>query len=446
MVAAIEKQQTYRSGEEIQQELLAFSPTGDKLYDAYQQALLAALAQPPAPGARLSDAPQVPDALLAQWAPDFGSDPRYWQLRWFELNRAPEEDRQPALMAALDTQWLASGAVDATTLWLRYLQTDANLREAQVPYNEAEAERERLLGELTARYPEESEPHYEQALLAFKHGDWPTALARIEAGNAAPSNRNLMPFPISFVLARLQAGQSVGNESAAGIVLDQSYSFGYVFGRNIRIKDTEVEFEVRANLSGGLDEAASLHRFCCRLGSMDSGGTVGALISSVIGRMLASYLLTEQAESFSGDQRQELLYLFNAWGRISQDVKRLNVDEPRSNAFMQAALEQAGIGPDLLANYILEGEPAERAEQRIARAGGEQPEGSLSPPDAESLRGLLRSQPDSSLGLNLRALHFAYSTVYARYEYVTEMERLREDIARCASFDWAKVELWPAAQ
>jgi hypothetical protein len=66
---------------------LAYTPTGDELYDTYAQALLELLENARPFQSMIQVAPpSLSSELLDNWEDEFGNDPRYWQLRYWDAN------------------------------------------------------------------------------------------------------------------------------------------------------------------------------------------------------------------------------------------------------------------------------------------------------------------------------------------------------------------------
>jgi len=307
----------------------SYIPTGDELYDTYAQALLAELA-----GAKpwdllrldLTEPVSLPETYFEEWNSRFGDDPRYWQLRYWEAIWHGGSYVTGLDAAELLEQGIARGTSDNVTAMLAYKYRRQLLKDnwdrysegtlppesgfaPQIPpgicpYSWYTAEQLALADELVAECPEESWAWYERATVRFESGSWEGGLADLEHGNAAPNNRLPLPFPVSFIIARMEAGLPCGNEAAAGLILSP-----YLIWRMpnfIRVKDPMKNQLVRMQMGADLSEFAPWHEYTCRYGSMSGTYSTHWLLARVLHGMMLNYIFTETPELFTVEQRSAL--------------------------------------------------------------------------------------------------------------------------------------------
>ncbi|MCH7472785.1 hypothetical protein IIA79_07535 [bacterium] len=333
---------------------LAYTPTGDALWDTYAQALLDSLPQ------ALIDYDGItfyetalPDELLAEWEPRFADDPRYWQLRYwnaeqlydsYSLQKGVVEDYSGPEPYTFLEHAEASGVMDWTIAWLLYKKQSHDLRKLWERFESGETTAEdevalphfdsipplmwydkqqlNLLDDLVSAYPEESFFWYIHAIERFQLGEWIGGLGDLRAANTAPNNRAPLCFPFSYVVSRLALEQETGSEVAAGMVVAGSFQFGSVsLPYFIPLKDQAKNQIVRLNMGAPLAELEPWLGFLCRYGSMESSGALPWLVAVVIEGVFLKYLLVEAPESLSIEQRESLWRLHFRFQGIKDFVK-----------------------------------------------------------------------------------------------------------------------------
>jgi hypothetical protein len=469
----------------------AYMSTGDALWDAYAQELVRLLATDVPSRTDPGRLPPVAEEVLEGWEAQFSPDPRYWQLRWWnamlqqqvglaehvELGESPIRAIAPeggADPVELLREGVRRGAADAATHWLLYRLAREKLDdlEARVVGEEEltaaeqallppeglgerpsiwfEQRRDALLDALVAATPGHSRPLYERAMWRFELGDWSGGIADLTAGNAAPHNTMLHPFPWSFVTARLNAGADIGSEAAGGVVMLYSHSL-IPLSNFIRIKDHAKSQLVRLNLGAPLSEAGVWHTFACRLGSMEGSSGVEWLVGTVVGKLLTRHLLVDMGDSFSVEQR-DALYSLNGRLQGMTGVVRTRLASTQELApYLDAHLPAQGLSAGELAAGIMENNlwPAEplrdvvSAElQRMRLAGTELTEEDV----LEMVRKLeeLRAREASPVTV-LREGQFRWLYDQARSEYSETYPKIRERYAAALRFDWEAVR-WSDAE
>lgn len=338
---------------------LAYTPTGDALWDTYAQALLEQLPSIRADfGLESTEAAILPDKLLASWEADFGDDQRYWQLRFWNKvsldNKATFQTWEPYDMfdfleaeefinPAFGTlrkisppdsvSFLIRGKELGATDWasefylfqflkwrLEYIEENlepGNQIEDEyfdIPEFENEtaiakwfAERKLALSnELVAGFPDDSWAWYHRARLQFDADNWESGLADLRQGNQAKFNRNPICFPMSYIAENTGEKPHAGNRIAAGIVAE-SYMFLFkTMGARLTINkefDNQIQ---RIQTGSSMKELEPWHPAACRLGSMENSGAGDRLCGIIPAKILLRYFLTETPESVTEEQRVAL--------------------------------------------------------------------------------------------------------------------------------------------
>jgi len=411
---------------------LAFTPTGDALWDTYAQANLDLLAAPDA----FIDGngpiyPHLSEEVLDSWEALFGDDPRYWQLRYWEAERWMIWDEQPtAEPIAMLMRGEERGAVDAVSRMQLYklrkeeltrnwdMYAEGTLPEGSdfapvitdgaAPYSWYVDERLKLIEELVAACPDESWAWYESAIVRFEFGEWETGLSEMEAGNQAANNRMPLPFPMSFVAERVRAGGDCGSTVAAGQVLQGNFMIG--MPNFMRIKDQAKNQEVRMLLGAPLSEFAPWHAYTCRLGVMEGADSIQWLVAHVIRNMILRDLFVETPEAFTVDQRQALWGLYGRGFKVRELSKTANETTAEEN---KAAIELHAMEYNLA--------------EKISEELGE--DGKLSPQLQEQL-------------YTAAATNYHYRFLVYQREQTEYYPKVKERFEQLASFDMVNY-CWP---
>jgi hypothetical protein len=308
-------------------ELLKFTPTGDALFDRYARACL----EQDWTGYQFDDFDAFPatiePAVIAEWEEEFGEDPRYWQLCYFNLKHRyygdPESEEllkeyegaewDIELEAGEFTEYLMDideyytylgrklrdpaqalrsadelGVANAETLLLlhrellrewkeqsaRYDLYDAEGEEQPVPelsqieLNRQYEQRElALLKRAVDLGPDQAWPHYMLADYYLEYGEPELAQPELASGNSAGDNRLPACFPLSFVLDCIDDGLLPGNAMLTGAILEAGSSdeVCYPAWRTGSFwVDRIAEQRVRINLGGGPDLTQDMFIATCR--------------------------------------------------------------------------------------------------------------------------------------------------------------------------------------
>ena len=206
--------------------------TGDPLFDKYAQAVRDRWARRLFYTGTIEGSPNpasLPDEVLAEWEPQFGGDPRYWELRCWNANSARfpylSKDRADAWSRGNEflDEAIKRGLATSNIYLLRYMKRRGEL-DALNNHNrtlsDAEfAELRAVLDAAVAAGPDESMAYYKRALLSFERQDVATGLADIRLGNQQNDWHALGMFPHDFVRERQLKQQASGNALISQCVL-----------------------------------------------------------------------------------------------------------------------------------------------------------------------------------------------------------------------------------
>jgi hypothetical protein len=333
--------------------------TGDALLDRYCAALLECrLPKKLSSHGDVRPNMTLDANLLGSWESDFGRDPRYWMLRYynaglisFPLEAAdsilvshPEE--LPAVRQRISyleearKRGIADGPILLTLLrwqeaiWIatEYEPADRPLNRKQIRPSELAqfgretidanhaAEEAELLQELQAAAPEEACPHYYAALNASQRGDYETAIAELARGNRKPRHSRLGGFPSDDLLRRMRNGEPLP-DSIAGCLIwlnaqNVSYSGYAAFQRLSRVLlQTAAERQDLAAL-------AEMHAFGVLFGDDEHGGIVGALLGLDV--LSLTWLTASQQwpVPLSTEQRQSLTELRHKIDQLESEMSQ----------------------------------------------------------------------------------------------------------------------------
>jgi len=328
-----------------------FTPTGDALYDRYARAVIRRQAWKLFHAAGMHPA-TLPDRLLAGWEDDFGSDPRYWQLRYWcalhcidnytVLSRHHPWEVTPGPVQSEADQYLIQAyerdVADADTLWFLFEEQRVTRRESwfeleteiealpagerrkklQVQSQMEEQQELNLLNAMVGAGPDQAWPYYWRARYWFNLGEQDLARADLRAGNQAADNHIPRLFPVSAVYQSLDRDSAYGNQCVAGAVLEV---YGYSAVPNwVKWQETGKEVEMALALGGDLGLASEFHRFACRLGQAGDAAAMELIYSELLIAMLPEYLLTELADGLTADERRALWKIYTRAKYIERTI------------------------------------------------------------------------------------------------------------------------------
>ena len=359
----------------------AFTPTGDRLFDAYAREVVRRQAprlfcwRPDGENdAMLSATVRLPDDVLAGLERNFGDDPRYWQLRYCLTEEVPADIAAGYDQTGLspETYYLEvardEGHADAATLyalwWAYYeqwlVEYQANLDDQDFQWYSADhfeldrtfladrgPEVATLLDEMVAAEPGLSWPYYLRARCRYAMGEYAAALADLQAGNSAPDNRLPVPFPYSRAMDAAHDGRTLINPTFQAALIKASSLQG------LPNLGAWLQFSRELPASGLGNERewlAEFHRFSCRLGDMQHAAIYQRLGAGHQVRAQADEYLVHRAGKLSVDQRRALLRLDHHAGRVfiimSQHYERTRSvdDNGLSDTDFLIASGQTGAG------------------------------------------------------------------------------------------------------
>ena len=358
-----------------------FHATGDELFDRYARAVIARQGWRLFQSSDCTNPATLPDELLAEWEPDFGNDPRYWQLRYFcarfrhDTTIGDHYDWED--MATRDTDLRAAlghletarerGVADAETLLLLYINAryswgDRVAEELGFPESEFECNHEQVVAfnaeyetRITALLDEavhlgfdECWPYWERGLLRLSWGEEAAAKQDLYTGN---SELNVLPvsFPVSTVVRRHARYCEHGNDTLNGAILDAGLGADYLgLSQILRLKEAAKEQEVRLALGGAEELTDALHHTFCTMAV--SGRTTGMhqQALAVCDYILAQDYLRLRASELNDDQLFILNEIISGYYRIQREEEiRATANYLEHPAFAQAVLDRRYPSPGL---------------------------------------------------------------------------------------------------
>jgi len=184
----------------------------------------------------------LPDSTLALWEGQFGSDPRYWELRYLCAERMfTPKGKKPQTLAqgysvaedflreavkrggdpAAAALVLADKALDAGRAEQRKANPNMDWREAnKLPTPPLGAEAREQLRQAVVAAPDTAWLHYYLALAHYSNGDAKGGLAELQAGNASKDKAYPYVFPLSEFIHAADPKLPPGSPSVAAAVLE----------------------------------------------------------------------------------------------------------------------------------------------------------------------------------------------------------------------------------
>jgi hypothetical protein len=270
----------------------------------------------------------VPDEVLAQWADDFGNDPRYWELRYICKKRSVTEPTIAELEASLEllmeraeheaaaTQFLeeayARGIASSNTLLLLYEEKRALFRKAArnvdenegSPYSpESASELLTILNEAVELGPDQAWPYYMRALYWYENDQPGRGLVDIQAGNLAPYSQYPAPFPVHMVTAGLGADKPTGSAVVSGAVfLADFLGIPATISAKKALKSSLTE----ASLTQNPEVLEAWHQFGCRFANGMDADFLFSLIAIVLTKMVRTAAIEDPSLKIDDPRRETL--------------------------------------------------------------------------------------------------------------------------------------------
>jgi hypothetical protein len=281
--------------------------TGDALLDAYLQAVADYGEVGSVKSFELITVGGLfPSSLWQHWEKQFGDDPRFWMLCYYErpqgeahgdfeswyglpgagyLLEARERGATDwsALLKLLDAQVRAWDIDARTTLGLSTLTKRSTLVERRSHHmrvweeikRKHQTELAQLLTEVRKAGAEQAEVHYYLAGLAAESGDMAGALEEMDAGNAAPQNDSGLGLPYDALTAAARQSQPL----AGDVPLAGQLVRCFLFASRPNVVRFKYSIEVLVASAVTRQDAAvlqALHRSCCRYGASRLGSSTQA--------------------------------------------------------------------------------------------------------------------------------------------------------------------------
>jgi hypothetical protein len=352
------------------------APTGDALYDRFA----AAVEQQMLDNSLRSEdeghlATLIPDAELNAWEPEFGADPRYWELRYFcaavlfpytELSggfTTPSQFLAEAVrreIATCNTLLLLADSGNIAswnlppTLWHFTEQLGVPASDPGVA-QEQFFQRSRLavLNAAVALDPDEAWAYYARAMFWFDEGQQERGLADLQAGNTAAKCSWPYPWPSSAIDSAPLAPQPPGSPAVCGAILSTivwPYSPLFFGGR---CKNHLNESIVCANLTGDMSGLDTWHQFACRIGTSPGQNFDSRMLASLLTGVLRNYFERAYGEQLSAPQLETLQRMrgayasfrsVNSWKWENNGAKSvLRILDPARGFYLGAYLKECSV-------------------------------------------------------------------------------------------------------
>lgn len=302
--------------------------------------------------------PGLPDEILAGWETEFGADPRYWQLRYWNAWQPflPENEaavaKEPQHFLKMTVE---RGINDACIDWLLL---EAQWQALEPPDSAAAVEEDyqsrlALLDAFIGQHPEQSCGWYRRARLQQNYGEWESALADIQQGNAAELNSMLLPFPLSYVAQRaIGADWRIKPDPACGAVVAKA--MGISGERTTDLFNSNKEFLVVLRLAGDSALMQDLLTYASRLGAMEGANVHQQLAACNLAASLAHELLVGHPGS-SVEQRDATMHLYDTARALANRSDRAN-PSPRGESIhsrVAQRMQLEGVSYGMAITYSL---------------------------------------------------------------------------------------------
>jgi hypothetical protein len=299
--------------------------TGDSLLDAYLQAALDNDALQVWGNVIFGsdqdrDTREIPETTWDRWEREFGPDPRFAMLCYYERlawrgweNQGPEPVipseckylEQARRSGSADWRGLLTPAGEDSTGWKyeardtlrieRPTRTKTNALDfyAYVRKVRREADRRhgtefnKLLTELEAKGADEAQVHYFLARIANERGEMDKVLRELQAGNASKHNAQATGFPFDISTRnRIVALDAQGDSLLGGyyaLKLEALPVPDYM-----AIKDFVKEQAEWAQTHRDLARFQALHKYACDLGLAESSTGLDVLVAQMLDKIVLS--------------------------------------------------------------------------------------------------------------------------------------------------------------
>jgi hypothetical protein len=276
-----------------------YQPTGEALFDTYARAVIARQKWRLFKFSVTTPTSYVPDKTIASWEDEFGSDPRYWELRYWcmlqsgitienGLSNGPSDEALERATALLE-QARSQGVSSSTMLFCLFDSYSSNEARVQANslYTPTSAEKqdlqhaEDLLDELAEEYPDFAWAYYIRALRMVGE-NFDGAIELIAQGNQAADKDVPRCFPIDFVKKDLSQPQSPSRELVYGSILSLEY-----YGSPLeyyRFQDSLESLAIAAMQPLPTQTREVLFKFGCNIGGASNSGFIDVAYGSQLAR------------------------------------------------------------------------------------------------------------------------------------------------------------------
>jgi len=297
--------------------------TGDKLLDRYLQELVnRGLVLPPP-----ADTSQKPmlldDSVIAVWEPEFGNDPRYWQLRFLAARDPENKTVSPVAKVAVNANYCyleearRRGVADCRTLYFLLTAYDMawngesirSLGQRAPTYSKDPAghlafvkairretdrlhggETDKLLAEIHAASEPDAQALFGAAAIECERGHAEQAAADLNQCSALTNVEWALPFPFDELRRKMYRGVPVcGDKLLTGALCSKE---GVLAGTEIPCfiqgKSALRSLLYDALLRGDMRTLGELHNYTCRLGCASNATVMESLVAEIMTDAIAT--------------------------------------------------------------------------------------------------------------------------------------------------------------
>jgi hypothetical protein len=319
------------------------TPTGDALFDRYAAAVDKRMA-----GSSMFDlsihnpVAAIPDAELSTWEPEFGGDPRYWELRYFCAKGSEQAQLSGGFTtpSQLLTEAVQRGIATSNTLLLLACCSDTgswNLPPDMLQSSEQigapasdpdiaqmQLEEQAQLAVLNAAVkldPRQAWGYYERAMYWFGLGDQARGLADLQEGNAAPVEADPCPWPLAEIANAPAETSPPWSAAVCGAIWDIGWLHLNSSPFVLRSRDHIRESLVCANLSGDSSSFETWHQYACHIALSADNNVQDSVVkigtAKYIEAALLDYIEDSAGIALTDAQRETLEHVRGACFGIS---------------------------------------------------------------------------------------------------------------------------------
>ncbi|MCC7477118.1 hypothetical protein IT575_01560 [bacterium] len=316
---------------------LRLNPTQDPLFDLYARELAQHNAWTGFTDRLNYFDARVPDEVMAKWEPQFGADPRYWQLRvWNRLYSADlgigsvatqdgnlKLEIQDLLRSSGDT------GIDSASTFMAYFLSQSeidgeyrrDIRRASEELSNSsvgidawradravkdESRKLELTRQLAHDLPEEAWAHYLLSMKLFERGQLESGWIELKKGNESTGTTSpFVAMPAALLLGQLGPNAELpANASVCACMLIQSERWPQP--RYIDLKRGFLAAADDAVSRRDRGDLQALHIFACRMGQAESLDRMPALVALIMDQKLLRAINVDLAPLMSREERRML--------------------------------------------------------------------------------------------------------------------------------------------